>query len=140
MVAAHPALRDQIGPEHYGALYRAAEENDTAALDALLACGFDPNRGDAAMDMAALHKAAMAGWPDAVRVLLAHGASVTARDREFHATALVSAAEGSRRARPGRDHAAVGRILLDAGSPTDWAESGGPADAITEILMAWQRG
>lgn len=140
-LAAHPALRDQIGPEHYDALYRAAERNDTPALEALLACGFDPDRGDESIGMNALHKAAMAGWPDAVRVLLAHGASVAARDREFHATPLVCAAEGSRRPKPGADHASVGRILIEAGSPTDWAESGEPAaDTISEILAAWQRG
>jgi ankyrin repeat protein len=140
MMTAHPTLRDEIGPKHYDALYRAAERNDTAALEALLACGFDPDRGDESIGMNALHKAAMAGWPDAVRVLLAHGASVAARDREFHATPLVCAAEGSRRPRPGTDHASAGRILIEAGSPTDWAESGEPADIISEILAGWQRG
>lgn len=138
LLAAQPALRSAIGPEHYGALYRAAERNDVQALEALLACGLDPNRGDESMDMNALHKAAMAGWPDAVRVLLAHGASVSARDREFHATALVCAAEGSRHARPERDHAAVGRMLLDAGSPEDWAESAEPSESIREIIAAWR--
>jgi ankyrin repeat protein len=138
-VAAHPELPGQIGPEHYDTLYQAAERNDVNALEALLSCGFDPNRGDAAMDMNALHKAAMAGWPDAVRVLLAHGASVEARDREFHATALVAAAEGSRHAAPDRDHAAVGRLLLDAGSPLEWRGSGEPADEqIVEIIDGWK--
>lgn len=137
MLAARPGLQSEIGSEHYNALYRAAERNDVAALKALLACGLDPNRGDEMMEMNALHKAAMAGWPDAVRVLLAHGASVTARDREFHATALVAAAEGSRHASAGSDHAAVGRILLDAGSPVDWKEGGEPAEGILEIMAAW---
>jgi ankyrin repeat protein len=140
ILAEHPELREQIGQEHYDALYRAAERNDLPALDALLTCGFDPDRGDESMGMNALHKAAMAGWPDAVRVLLHHGASVTARDREFHATPLVAAAEGSRRPRDGTDHAAVGRLLLEAGSPMDWAESGEPAGVIDEILVEWQRG
>lgn len=138
MLMARPALRDEIGPEHYAVLYRAAERNDVKALQGLLACGLDPNRGDESMDMNALHKAAMAGWPDAVRVLLAHGASVSARDREFHATALVCAAEGSRHAPPGRDHATVGRILLDAGSPVDWAETGEPSESILEVIDAWR--
>ena len=138
MLAARPALRNEIAPVHYGALYRAAEQNDVKALEGLLACGLDPDRGDESMEMNALHKAAMAGWPDAVRVLLSHGASVSARDREFHATALVCAAEGSRHARPGRDHAAVGRMLLDAGSPVDWAESGEPSESILEVIDAWR--
>lgn len=139
MLGERPELRERIGPEHYDALYRAAERNEVAALEALLSCGFDPNRGDDSIGMNALHKAAMAGWPDAVRVLLAHGASVTARDREFNATALVGAAEGSRHPRPGADHATVGRILLDAGSPTDWDESDEPAEGVLEILAEWQR-
>jgi ankyrin repeat protein len=139
ILAANPDLRDQVGYEHYDALYRAAERNDLPALEALLACGFDPDRGDEPIGMNALHKAAMAGWPDAVRVLLDHGASVTARDREFHATPLVAAAEGSRHPREGTDHAAVGRLLLAAGSPMDWAESGEPAGVIDEILLEWQR-
>jgi ankyrin repeat protein len=139
MLTAQPELRDRIGPEHYDALYRAAERNEVVALDALLSCGFDPNRGDDSIGMTALHKAAMAGWPEAVRVLLAHGASVTARDREFHATALVGAAEGSRHPGPGSDHAAVGRILLDAGSPADWGEGDEPAESIIEIMAEWRR-
>ncbi|HET7922985.1 MAG TPA: ankyrin repeat domain-containing protein, partial [Gammaproteobacteria bacterium] len=137
-LTAHPELRNEIGPEHYGALYRAAERNDVAALEGLLACGLDPNRGDEMIEMNALHKAAMAGWPEAVQVLLAHGASVSARDREFHATALVCAAEGSRHAQAGTDHASVGRILLDAGSPVDWKDSGEPSETITEIIAAWR--
>jgi hypothetical protein len=137
MLAAHPALRSEIGPQHYPALFRAADQNDVEALAGLLACGLDVDAGDEAMNMNALQKAAMAGWPDAVRVLLAHGASVSARDREFHATALVCAAEGSRRAAPGTDHARVGRMLLDAGSPTNWTSSEEPSEGILEIIAAW---
>jgi len=139
MLADNPELRSDIGPEHYAAFYRAAEKNDTPALDAMLACGFDPNRGDESIGKTALHAAAMEGWPDAVRVLLAHGASVTARDREFKAQPLLWAAEGSRMQRSGRDHAAVGRLLLDAGSPTDWEQSEEPSEALIEIVNSWKR-
>jgi ankyrin repeat protein len=138
MLAAQPGLRSEIGAPHYAALYRAAEENDANALEGLLACGLDPDRGDESMGMNALHKAAMAGWPEAVRVLLAHGASVSARDREFHATALVCAAEGSRHAGPGTDHTAVGRMLLDAGSPADWKPTDEPSEGIMEIIAGWK--
>ena len=116
MLEAQPDLAREIGPEHDSAFYRAAERNDVPALDAMLACGFDPNRGDESFGKTALHVAAMEGWPDAARVLLAHGASVTARDREFQAQPLIWAAEGARTSRPGRNHAAVGRLLLDAES------------------------
>ena len=140
MLAKHPALREEIRPDHYAALYRAAEQGDTAAIEALLACGLEVNRGDEEMGKTALHSAAMRGQLEAARVLLAHGASPAVRDSEFHAQPLVWAAEGSRMSE-GRcgDHAAVGRLLLDAGSPVSWQSDQQPSDAILEILDAWKR-
>ena len=138
MLERQPALRAAIGAEHYAAFYRAAERNDVAALETMLACGFDPNRGDESIGKTALHVAAMEGWPDAAAVLLAHGASVAVRDREFHGQPLIWAAEGSRGAREGRDHAAVGRMLLDAGSPTAWEGGAEPSEGIVDIVDAWR--
>jgi hypothetical protein len=80
----------------------------------------------------------MAGWPEAVRVLLAHGASVLVRDREFDAPPLIWAAEGARRPRADRNHLAVGRLLLDAGSPVEWQPGAEPAEAIIEIVNRWR--
>jgi ankyrin repeat protein len=137
ILAEHGAIRDAIADEHYAAFYRAAERNDAAALELMLACGFDPNRPDESIGKTALHAAAMEGWPDAVRVLLAHGASVDARDREFKAVPLIWAAEGSRSSTPDRDHAAVGRLLLDAGSSVEWQSAAQPAGEIAEIVDAW---
>ena len=134
-----PRLRDQITDDHYIAFHQAAERNDVGALEAMLACGFDSNRPDAGIGKTALHSAAMEGWPDAVRVLLAHGASVHVRDREFKGQPLVWAAEGSRQGREGRDFAAVGKLLLDAGSPVEWETGAEPAEGILEILAAWRR-
>lgn len=139
MLTGLPHLRHEIGPEHYSALYRAAERNETKALEAMLACGFDPNRPDESIGKTALHVAAMEGWPDVVRVLLAHGASVSVRDREFEAQPLVWAAEGAQRPRLGRDHAAVGRLLLNAGSPIDWHEGHEPSEGILDIVSEWRR-
>ena len=140
MLATRPALRDAIRDEHYIALYQAAERGDTDALEALLACGFDPNRGDTEIGKTALHSAAHGGRPDAVRILLEHGASVTVRDREFHAQALVWAAESSRgRREDGRDYVAVGQLLLDAGSPVDWEVGDEPAEGILEVMAEWRR-
>ena len=138
MLSGHPTLRQAIGPEHYGAFYRAAERNDGRALEAMLAAGFDPNRPDDSIGKTALHAAAMAGWPEAVSLLLAHGASVTARDREFKAQPLIWAAEGSRGDRGGRDYPAVGRLLIDAGSPTDWQAGEEPSEGIVDIVNGWR--
>jgi ankyrin repeat protein len=139
ILEARPDLRNEIGPEHYGAFYRAAERNDAKALEVMLACGFDPNRPDESIGKTALHVAAMEGWPDIVRVLLAHGASVAVRDREFKAQPLIWAAEGAQHPRQGSDHAAVGRLLLDAGSPVDWQQAQEPSEGIVDIVNGWRR-
>jgi ankyrin repeat protein len=139
LLAAHPDLGAEFEAEHYRVLYRAAERGDATALEALLACGFDPNRGDEEIGKTALHCAAMAGRIDAVRVLLAHGASPAIRDREFNATPLVWAAEGARtEGSHSSNHAQVGRMLLDAGSPTDWQPGEEPGEAILEIIDQWR--
>jgi ankyrin repeat protein len=138
LLAEHPDLQSKIGEEHYAAFYKAAETNDTNALETMLACGFDPDRPDDSIGKTALHAAAMEGWPDAVRVLLAHGASVTVRDREFKAQPLLWAAEGSRMQHPGRDHQSVGQLLLAAGSPVDWHPGEEPAEAIIDIVNTWR--
>lgn len=139
LLRAHSDLVSQIGPEHYGGLYRAAERNDAAVLETMLQCGFDPNHSDE-IGKTALHAAAMEGWPDAVRVLLKHGASVSMRDREFHGQPLVWAAEGFRSHGPDhRDYRKVGQLLLDAGSPVDWEPLEEPSAEILEIIREWSR-
>lgn len=141
MLVASPALRTRIRPDHYAALYRAAEQGDTEAIAALLACGLDPDRGDEEIGKTALHCAAMSGQVEAARLLLASGASTDVRDREFHAQPLVWAAEGSRMSEGHcGDHEAVGRLLLDAGSPVEWRSDQEPSDAVLEIIEAWRRG
>ena len=139
LLAGNPRLRDEITDDHYIAFHQAAERGDVRALEAMLTCGFDPNRPDAGIGKTALHTAAMEGWPEAVRLLLAHGASVQARDREFHGQPLIWAAEGSRQGREGRDFAAVGKLLLDAGSPVEWETGAEPAEGILEIVAVWRR-
>ena len=141
LLARNPGLKSEITDDHYNAFHQAAERNDVRALETMLAAGFDPNRPDGTIGKTALHSAAMEGWPDAVRVLLAHGASVHLRDREFNGQPLIWAAEGSRQGREGRDFAAVGKLLLDAGSPVEWkAPEPEPAEGINEIVAAWRRG
>ena len=134
-------MQSELTEDHYIAFHQAAERGDTRALAAMLACGFDPNRPDAGIGKTVLHSAAMEGWPEAVRLLLAHGASVTIRDREFNGQPLIWAAEGSRSDhRQGRDFAAVGKLLLEAGSSVEWEYSGAePAEGLREIVAAWQR-
>ena len=138
LLAKNPGLKNEITDDHYIAFHQAAERNDMRALEAMLVAGFDPNRPDAGIGKTVLHSAAGEGWPEVVRVLLAHGASVHIRDREFNGQPLVWAAEGSRH-REGRDFAAVAKLLLDAGSPVDWqTPQPEPAEGITDIVAAWR--
>jgi ankyrin repeat protein len=140
LARAHPHLRTTIGPEHYSAFYRAAERGDGRTLETMLACGFDPNHGDEDIGKTALHEASKEGRLEAVRVLLAHGASVDIRDREFHAQPLVWAAEGMRsNDADGRDYPAVGRLLLDAGSPVEWEAGEEPSESIRDVIEEWRR-
>jgi len=120
-LAKHPKLRVELRPEHHLMMHVPAERGDSQVLETMLACGFDPEVKDAD-GVTALHRAAMAGRADAVRVLLSHGASVSAVDNMFAATPLVWACEGWSHdpRQPGADHVVVARLLLTAGSPREW--------------------
>ena len=125
MLAAQPSLRDALRQEHHLLLNRPAESGHAAVLDTMLACGFDPNVVDKDR-VTPLHRAAMAGFPDAVRVLVAHGAEVNALDGMFSATPLVWAVEGRRTVTAaGRDFVGVARALIAAGSSLEWAAPDG---------------
>ena len=119
MLGAHPALGAELRPEHHLMLHRHAESGNAAVLETMLACGFDPHAKDKD-NVTALHRAAMGGYPDAVRVLLAFGAPVNALDGMFSATPLVWAVEGRGHARPEADHVGVARLLIAAGSSVEW--------------------
>jgi hypothetical protein len=101
----------------------------------MLDSGFDPNVKDSS-GVTALHRAAMAGRVDAVRVLLAKGASM-------RATPLVWACEGWRHGpRAGADHVDVARLLLAAGSPRECVapekapDSEGTQERLIELCRA----
>ena len=120
ILAAHPALRSGLRPEHHLMLHRPAESGNAAVLETMLACGFDPEARDKE-HVTPLHRAAMGGHVDAVRVLLEHGADVNALDGMFSATPLVWAVEGrSSVTRHGADHVGVARLLIASGSALDW--------------------
>jgi ankyrin repeat protein len=128
MLQQNPNLRTDLRHEHHLMLHRPAESGNPPALETMLECGFDPNAKDKE-NVTPLHRAAMAGYADAVRVLLAHGADVKALDGMFAATPLVWAVEGRwNRKDPRADHVTVARLLIAAGSPVDWKPPEGAPD------------
>ncbi|HWV98785.1 MAG TPA: ankyrin repeat domain-containing protein [Candidatus Acidoferrum sp.] len=121
MLRANPGLRGELRREHHLMMHVPAERGDVAALETMLTCGFDPNAKDNE-SVTPLHRAAMAGRTEAVRLLLAHGASVKALDGMFAATPLVWATEGWTHGShgDGADHVRAARLLIAAGSPLEW--------------------
>jgi hypothetical protein len=120
ILAAHPGLPSELRPEHHVMLHRPAESGNAAVLETMLACGFNTEAKDKD-NVTPLHRAAMGGHVDAVRVLLNHGADVNARDGMFSAPPLVWAVEGRSTARHrGADHVGVARLLIAGGSPLEW--------------------
>ena len=138
MLAARPEVRSELRAAHHLMLHTPAERGDDAVLGVMLACGFDPRVTDE-NGVTALHRAAMAGHLQAVRVLLANGAPVNALDGMFSATPLVWAAEGwGGGNHSGNAHPEVARALIAAGSRVDWIPrdaSPGP-ERVLETLAA----
>jgi ankyrin repeat protein len=90
----------------------------------MLACGFDPRAKDKD-GVTALHRAAGAGRPECVQVLLAHGASADALDGMFDAPPLIWAVEGSTGAKHARaDYIAAARLLISAAPSVEWQPAG----------------
>jgi ankyrin repeat protein len=120
MLASRPSLAAELRPEHHLMLQRPAEAGNARILETMLACGFNPDAKDPDR-VTPLHRAAMGGHVEAVRVLLQHGADVGALDGMFAAPPLVWAVEGRANSRDRlADHVGVARLLISAGSPLEW--------------------
>ncbi len=120
MLATDPSLRAELRAEDHLLMHVPAERGDAKVLETMLTCGFDPGVKDKD-GVTPLHRAAMLGHADAVRVLLAHRAPVNALDGMFGAMPLVWAAQGWAHAPPaGRDYLSVARQLIAAGSALEW--------------------
>jgi ankyrin repeat protein len=116
-----PGLLSRLADDERVAIIRAAEAGDTAAVTLMLDLGFPlGTRGDDGGTP--LHAAAYSGSTDAVRLLLARGADIEARDTTWHSTPLVWAAVGSGerpQSNPSPDWLETVQALLDAGAATD---------------------
>ena len=119
--------------------FEVAGRTDTAALETMLACGFDPAATD---DLGAtpLHWAAFTGNLAGAKVLIAHGAPLDVRDRT-HKSLLLGWADyaAANLPHPQGDYVGVVRALLAAGAalPTPEAlESWASEELIALVLEA----
>ena len=119
MLEARSALGTELRPAHHLMLHRPAESGNALVLETMLASGFEPDARDKD-NVTPLHRAAMGGHVEAVRVLLAFGANVNALDGMFSATPLVWAVEGRGHPTPEADYVGVARLLIGAGSSVEW--------------------
>ncbi len=128
-------LRDPKFVAEHAAMFL---ECGLAAVETMLACGFDVAT-TGGMGETKLHWAAFTGSVEMVRVLLAHGASVTARDKNWQSVPLnwCCHAALNRRA-PYADFPGVARALLAAGSPAD-EHVENTADDVLEVIAEFRR-
>jgi ankyrin repeat protein len=116
LLADHPDLLANLAEEDRQLLAAAAGEGRTASVRLMVELGFDL-AWEGEHGGTALHHAAWRGNSALVRELLALGAPLDVRDRQFGSSPLGWAAHGSRHCRSADDdYCAVAEALLDASS------------------------
>jgi ankyrin repeat protein len=130
LVRSHPTLTESITRQEHRTISDAAWEGNAKAVELMLDLGFDP-RSPGHDSGTALHCAAWAGSPETVATLLRHRDAeelVAIRDAHYGATPLGWCCHGSLHGNTARDHAAVARLLLEAGArPGADTEEASPA-------------
>lgn len=121
-----PQVVADVFEAHPGLLNAAAWHGNLAAIQTLLAVGFNVASGNE-HGATALHAAAWHAHRDIVQLLLQHGAPLDVIENEFQCTPLEWTLHGSCNCRPrlapdllakrGEIYAEITRLLIDAGSP-----------------------
>jgi ankyrin repeat protein len=140
LVRENPGIIESMSREDHRVISDAAWSGDERAVALMLALGFDP-RAQGHLSGTALHCAAWRGSPETVAALLRHrdaSALIAIKDARYGATPLGWCCHGSLHGDTARDHAAVARLLLDAGArPGADTEEASPA--VESVLAAWRR-
>jgi ankyrin repeat protein len=129
LVDRHPHIVEQLTVADRRALTDEAWLANARAVTLMMELGFDPSVRSVSGPTGgtALHCAAWEGSPECVSAILAAErgrALVAVRDPTYGGTPLGWCCHGSRNSgRAGADHAAVARLLVEAGSPIDWDPS-----------------
>jgi ankyrin repeat protein len=140
LLGENPTLMESMARQEHRAISDAAWEGDEKAVALMLDLGFDP-RTPGHDSGTALHCAAWAGAVGTVVTLLRHRDAlelIAIKDAHYGATPLGWCCHGSLHGDPTHDHAAVVRLLLDAGAiPGPDAEEASPA--VESVLDEWRR-
>lgn len=135
LVAAHPAL-SSLTPADHRAVSDAAWNGDTAAVETMLAMGFDPTI--AGHDGgSALHCAAWQGSASTVALLLAHPSAatlLTTNDAHYRQPPLGWCCHGSLNGPRHGEHARVAELLLEAGAPPLIFDA---SSAVEAVVASW---
>ncbi len=138
LLAAHPGLLASMTANEHRAVTDAAWNGDARAVALMLELGFDP-RTPGQDTGSALHCAAWEGSAETVRVLLGHADAhelLNLRDARHQGSPLGWCCHGSRFGNRTHDHAAVARLLLEAGAPLEPGLEATPA--VARVLDAWR--
>ncbi len=144
LVAEHPELPRELTADEVATIVTAAEAGDTVAVGLMLDVGIPIDTRNEGHGATALHLAALSGSAQTVRLLLARGADIEARDRVFDSNPLGWAAVGSGQQpsnAPDPDWEDVVRTLLDAGASTEGivleaGEVSQPSPEVASLLLA----
>lgn len=140
IVREHPGILASMTPRDHRAITDAAWNGNARAVALMTELGFDP-RTPGHDSGTALHCAAWEGSADSVAALLRHAdarALVAIKDAHYSATPLGWCCHGSRFGNPSHDHAAVARLLLEAGARPG-PDSSEASPAVQAVLAAWPR-
>ncbi len=124
--------RTAIHPDDYRLITDMAQHRRIDAVRGLLAAGL-PVDALGEHGATALHWACWKGYPDLVKLLLDHGASLTIQDNQYHAAPTGWLSHGSTNCHEcGGDHVAVARLLIAAGAfaPGDLPTGNPEVDAV----------
>lgn len=141
LLRTHPGLISRLSTRDLAVLVDTAEYLGVEPVALMLDLGFPIDVHRDSDGATALHSAAYTGRAELVRLLIAAGADIEARDIAFDSTPLPWASVGSGnppRYHPDGDWVATIQALLDAGANTDnaWIPDKPPSDEVTALLLA----